>query len=207
MAACFRCGRDLPPGATFLMSDALLFGPAKTLDLHTARPNADEAVRRTEAWLRERQMARAGEVLVITGRGRRSEDGVPVLRPAVERLFTRLKRLGVISGARDHNEGSFVVTLAPVRALFEAPKRSRSAHRPPAVDESAYQGLSAETRAALRQLAVRTLEALGAPTTPQFVEDEMRRQLSLLAPGLPMGENSDRALFRIATEAAESFED
>ena len=189
------------------MSDHHLFGPANTLDLHTALPTADEAVRRTEAWLRERQMARAGDVLVITGRGRRSEDGVAVLRPAVERLFTRLKRLGVIRGVSDRNEGSFVVSLAPVTALFEAPKRSRSAHRPPRVDESAYQGLSAETRKALRHLAVRTLESLGAPTTPEFVEDEMRRQLSLLAPGLPVGENSDRALLRIATEAADSFEE
>lgn len=187
--------------------DGALFGPAKTLDLHTATPTADEAARRAEAWLRERQMAQAGEVLVITGRGSRSVDGIAVVRPAIERLFTRLKRLGVITRVRPQTEGSFVVTLAPVKALFEAPKRSRAAYLPPKVDESAFLGLSAETREALRHLAVRSLEALGAPASPRFVEDEMRRQLSLLAPGLPPGENSDRALLRIAREVAESLEE
>jgi hypothetical protein len=187
--------------------DAIAFGPARTLDLHAASPAAAEAVRRAESWLRERQLACAGDVLVITGRGKGSVDGVAVVRPAVERLFTRLKRLGVVLAVRQHGAGAFVVTLAPVKALFEAPKRSRAAYPPPAVDASAFGGLSEETRDALRRLAVRSLEALGAPAAPHFVEDEMRRQLSLLVPGLPPDEDPDRALRRVAIEVAETLED
>jgi hypothetical protein len=187
--------------------DRITFGPARTLDLHAASPSAADATRRAESWLRERQMARAGTVLVVTGRGKGSADGVAVLRPAVARLFTRLKRLGVITAARQHGEGAFVVTLAPVKALFEAPKRARAAYHPPVVDASAFSGLSAATCDALRQLATRSLEALGAPAAPHFVEDEMRRQLSLLAPGLPQNEDPDHALRRIALEVAETLED
>lgn len=186
--------------------DAVAFGPAKTLDLHAFR-SVDDALRHTEQWLRERQMARAGSVLVITGRGARSTDGVAVMRPAIAKLFTRLRRLGVVARAQDHTEGSFTVTLAPVTALFEAPVRARSREAPPRVDEAAFAGLSASTRTALRLLAERTLETLGVRVTTGLVEDEMRRQLSLLAPGLPTGEDPDRALQRIAREAVESMEE
>jgi hypothetical protein len=187
--------------------DAVAFGPAKTLDLHAFR-SVDDAVLHTERWLRERQVARAGSVLVITGRGARSPGGVPVMRPAVQKLFTRLRRLGVVARVQDHTEGSFTVVLAPVTALFEAPVRARSRGSPPprAVDARAFSGLSEATRVALGALAERMLEALGVQATPELVADEMRRQLSLLAPGLPAGEDPDRALQRIAREAVESME-
>ncbi len=192
---------------TLPVFDQIMFGPARTLDLHLASPTADEAVRRTEAWLRQRQVARAGDVLVITGRGKRSSGGIAVVRPAVERLFSRLKRLGVIERVRAHSEGSFVVTLAPVKALFEAPKRSRATYPPARLNEAAFAGLSGETLTALRMLAVRSLEALGAPADAAFVEDEMKRQFALLAPGLPRGEDPDDALRRVAAEVMESLED
>lgn len=186
--------------------DELTYGPARTLDLHRASPTAGEAARRAEAWLRERQVAGAREVLVITGRGRRSLGGVAVLRPAVERLLARLRRAGVVSRVRAHGEGAFVVTLAPVRALFEAPPRTRDRAAPVRIDDRAFAGLSGASRAALQALALRALEHLGAPTTPAFVEDEMRRQFALLAPGLPAGPAREDALARVAREAADSLE-
>lgn len=186
--------------------DELRFGPSKTLDLH-GFPSAEAAVRHAELWMRERQMARSGEVLVITGRGRRSADGVAVLRPAVEKLFTRLKRLGVVAAVTAHNEGSFAVTLAPVKALFDAPRRARATHLPPRVDLAAFEGLSDGTRAALQHLAERALESLGAPTSPDLVKDEMLHQLTLLVPGLPPDEDPDSALRRIAQEVAETLEE
>lgn len=189
--------------------DAVAFGPGKTLDLHSFR-SVEDAVRHTESWLRERQVSAAGSVLVITGRGARSPGGVPVMRPAIQKLLTRLRRLGVVARVQDHTEGSFTVVLAPVTALFESPLRARTRGRdapPLPIDERAFAGLSERTRAALRSLAERTLESLGVQVTPALVEDEMRRQLSLLAPGLPAGEDPDRALLRIAQHAVESMED
>jgi hypothetical protein len=188
--------------------DAVAFGPAKTLDLHAFR-SVDDAVRHTERWLRERQVSRAGSVLVITGRGARSPGGVPVMRPAIQKLFTRLRRLGVVARVQDHTEGSFTVMLAPVTALFEAPVRARSRAAPSTAPTEArdFGGLSEATRASLRLLAERMLEALGVRVTPALIADEMHRQLSLLAPGLPAGEDPDRALQRIAREAVESMEE
>lgn len=187
--------------------DAIAFGPAKTLDLHSFRVVSD-AVRHTEQWLRERQVAKAGAVLVITGRGARSADGVAVMRPAIQKLLTRLRHLGVVARVQPHTEGSYTVQLAPVTALFEAPRRTRTGGPTPSpVDERAFSGLSEATRKALRALAERSLEVLGARVTPATIEDEMRRQLSLLAPGLPQGEDPDRALQRIAREAVEQMEE
>lgn len=191
---------------SILALDQLAFGPARTLDLHTASPTAGEAGRRTEAWLRERQVAGAGEVLIITGRGRRSLDGVAVLRPAIERLLARLRRLGVVARVRAHGDGAFAVTLAPVQALFEAPARARGRQGPPRIDLPAFDGLSPAARDALHALALRALESLGAPTTPSFVADEMRRQFALLAPGLPPGAARDRALQRLALDVADTME-
>jgi hypothetical protein len=196
--------RPRPIGAAL---DVVAFGPAKTLDLHAFR-TVEEATRHAERWLRERQVAGAGSVLIITGRGAHSVDGVAVLRPAIQRLFTRLRRLGVVTAARQHTEGSFTVVLAPVTALFEAPPRARAREPLTAVDERAFSGLSSATRDALRGLAERTLEALGMrQLTAHLVEDEMRRQLSLLTPGLPTGEDRDIALRRTALEAIASMED
>src|ERR1039458_10771301 len=70
--------------------DEARFGPARTLDLRASMPTAAEAVRRAEPWLRERQMARAGDVLVITGRGKGSPGGVAVMREALRKPFSTL---------------------------------------------------------------------------------------------------------------------
>ncbi|MGI8617895.1 MAG: hypothetical protein ACR2L6_02255, partial [Gemmatimonadaceae bacterium] len=105
--------------------DEASYGPGRTLNLRASLPTAAEATARAEAWLRERQMAQAGDVLVITGRGKSSDGGVAVLKPAVEWLLFSLRRRGVVAEWREHNEGSFAVSLAPVSALFDAPKRKR----------------------------------------------------------------------------------
>jgi hypothetical protein len=118
-------------------------------------------------------MSQQGDVLVITGRGKSSDGGVAVIKPAVERLLFSLRRRGVVAEWREHNEGSFVVSLAPVTALLEAPRRNRQpAHQVPT--PGSLSGLEPATVDLLRAVAVRSLAELGvsAPTR-RFVEDEM----------------------------------
>src|SRR3989304_6999857 len=104
----------------------LRFGRENTLDLRSSLPTGAEAAHRAELFLRERQVASAPEVLVITGRGNQSADGVPVVRPAVAAVLARLRRQGVVAGWQEHTPGSFVVTPAPITALLEAPRRRRA---------------------------------------------------------------------------------
>src|SRR4051794_3816358 len=104
--------------------DEVRFGAQRTLNLRDTLPTAADAVARTEAWLRQQQVERAEEVLIITGRGNQSEGGVSVVRDAVIRLLLVLKRRGVVRGHDEHTPGSFVVTLADVSALWESPKRN-----------------------------------------------------------------------------------
>src|ERR1035437_9658131 len=85
--------------------DEARFGAARTLDLRTSMPTGAEAVRRAEPWLRERQMARAGGVLVITGRGRASPGGIAVVREAIRKLLGTLKRKGVVAAVAEHTPG------------------------------------------------------------------------------------------------------
>jgi hypothetical protein len=147
-------------------------------------PTASQAATRAELWLRDRQMARAGEVLVITGRGRGSSDGATV-RGAVDALLSRLKRLGVVARVHGHTTGAFVVSLAPIPALFDAATRSRHREDPPvAASPDVIAGLAPATRLSLRQLAEDSLVRLGVTPTAQFVGDEMARQFSILAAGI-----------------------
>ena len=188
--------------------DEIRFGSLRTLDLRSALPTGEAAARRTESWLRERQVSIGGEVLVVTGRGKGSHDGVPVVRVAVRKVLTTLTRKGVVSGVAEHTAGSYVVTLAPVRALFEAGKRSRNS--PPASkprDAAELLGLTGETREALRRLAVRALESLGAPTVEAYVSDEMLRQFSVLAAAMPTGgTESESRLREVIFAALDAFD-
>jgi len=162
--------------------DEVRFGTARTLNLRESLPTADEAVRRAESWLRQQQMERAAEVLVITGRGNSSEGGVSRVRDAVIRLFLALKRRGVVKKHEEHTPGSFVVELAPVSALWESAKRNGgrgvapAPRTPPSLDE-----LDADTRKLLRDLAERALEGLGIQETADFVPGEMLKQFSAIA--------------------------
>src|ERR671921_2398468 len=88
--------------------DEVRFGAARTLNLRESLPTGAEAARRVEAWLRQHQVQRSGELLVITGRGNNSESGVSVVREATLRVFHELRRKGVVEGFAEHTPGSFV---------------------------------------------------------------------------------------------------
>lgn len=162
--------------------DEVRFGPERTLNLRESLPTPDAAAKRAEAWLRQQQVDRADEVLIVTGRGNQSEGGVSVVREAVLRLLHVLKRRGVIAGHQEHTPGSFVVVLAPLAALWESPRRNRGRgiapqpKNPPSLDE-----LDEETRTMLRNLAERALEGLGLKDTATFLQGEMLRQFGAIA--------------------------
>lgn len=186
-------GRRAAPGMLRSLDEAS-FGPARTLNLRASLPTAAEATSRTESWLRERQMSQEGDVLVITGRGKSSEGGIAVVKPAVERLLFSLRRRGVVSGWREHNEGSLIVSLAPVSALFEAPKRKRDATPEPPLP-GLLAGLSPETIALLRAVAISSLEGLGMPAPARgFVQDEMVNTFYKIAAALPPAADREEAL-------------
>lgn len=182
--------------------DESRFGSAGTLNLRESLPTAEQASRRTEAWLRQKQVENADEVLVITGRGNHSADGVSVVREAAIRLFHQLRRRGVVSAHQEHSPGSFVVTLAPVRALWEAPNRNAARGAPaPTTDPPSLDELDPETRRMLRDLAERALEGLGIQDTASFLHGEMLRQFSAIVRSV--GDAPERAeSFRKAVRAA-----
>ncbi len=200
---------DRGPSALGRAFDDARFGAARTLNLRDGLPTAAEAVERADRWLRGRQAeAAADEVLVITGRGNRSVDGVGVIRAAIARLFPVLRRRGVIREAREHSPGSFVVQLAPLRALVEAPRRSRRDIVPPVPqDPAVLAGLELPTRLALRRLAMASLSALGvhAPTEA-FVADEMVRQFSSFAATVTDGPDREARLARVVALALDEYE-
>ncbi len=163
--------------------DEARFGPRRTLNLREWLPTPEAAVARAEPWLRQCQVDGADEVLIITGRGKHSAAGFSIVRQATIRLLYALKRSGVIAGHAEHTPGSFVVTLAPLSALWETPKRRRGRApqpEPPATPPS-LDDLDADSRRILRDLAERALEGLGIKDTTPFLHGEMLRQFSAIA--------------------------
>jgi Smr domain len=203
-----RARRPVPLAGLRQAFDEARFGTARTLNLRESHPTRAEAVARAETWLRQRQTQATGdtgEVLIITGRGNNSPGGVSVVRDTVLGLLQRLKRKGVVAGHQEHSPGSFVVTLAPVHALWDAPKRSRHEELPlPPPEPASLDALDQETRMLLRDLAQRSLEMLGVRgNRDAFVEGEMLRQFAAVAATLGPGPKSDerlRAALRIALE-------
>lgn len=194
------------PGPLRAMDEAS-FGPARTLNLRASLPTAAEGVLRAEAWLRERQMAQAGPVLVITGRGKSSDGGVAVLKPAIEKLLFSLRRRNVVAEWAEHTEGSFVVSLAPVSALFAAPRRNRQELAPRPVPGS-LAGLSSETLELLREVSLRSLSELGMPTPARgFLEDEMLAVFSKISRALPPSADREGALRLALSHALIELED
>jgi hypothetical protein len=173
--------------------DEARFGRERTLNLRATLPRPKEAEARCEAWLRERQVAKSDELLVITGRGINSWDGQSVVREAIVRLLGSLRRRGVVDAWHEHTPGSFVVTVAPIRSLREAPRRSRD-RRTISTDPAALRGLASATRARLRELARLALEQLGIREPDTFIEDEMASQFTVLARGVPEGPDRERRL-------------
>ena len=187
--------------------DEVRFGSQRTLNLRESLPAPEVAAARAEAWLRQQQVDRAAEVLIVTGRGNQSEGGVSVVRDAVLRLLHVLRRRGVVNSHQEHTPGSFVVKLAPVSALWESPRRkggrgveSHSA-TPPSLE-----ALDERTRGLLRALAERTLDALGVKDPGQFVEGEMLKQFGVIAKAVgtaPGREERLRSAIRNALEQQE----
>lgn len=187
--------------------DEVRFGSQRTLNLRESLPTPEAASARAEAWLRQQQVDRAAEVLIITGRGNQSEGGVSPVREAVLRLLHVLRRRGVVSGHTEHTPGSFVVRLAPVSALWEAPRRKggRGAEPYPATPP-ALEALDDTTRGLLRALAERTLDTLGVKEPARFVEGEMLKQFSVIAKavgGAPGREDRLRVALRNALDQQE----
>jgi hypothetical protein len=178
------------------------FGAQRTLNLRERLPTAAAASARAESWLRQQQVDRAGEVLIITGRGNNSEGGVSVVREGVIRLLYSLQRKGVVSGHEEHTKGSFVVVLAPMSALRDSRKQNggRAVDPPPRTPPSLDQ-LDADTRILLRDLAERTLEGIGIKDTATFLQGEMLKLFGTIAASV--GDVPDReARFRDAVIAA-----
>ena len=187
--------------------DEARFGSQRTLNLRESLPTADQAATRAESWLRQSQMARAGEVLVITGRGRGSDGGVSVVREAINALLHVLRRRGVVREFREHTAGSFVVTLAPIAELWEAPRRKRDRGKPePSKNAPTLQGLDDDTRGLLRSLAERALEGLGVKDTTEFIEGEMARQFSAIAASIGAERDDDTGLREAIRAALEQHE-
>lgn len=184
--------------------DEARFGRERTLNLRASLPRPKDAEARCEAWLRERQVAGPGEVLVITGRGVNSWDGQSVVREAVVRLLASLRRRGVVASWREHTPGSFVVELAPLHAVREAPRRSRDRSVTPP-DPEVLRGLAPATRARLRELAQLALEQLGVREPRAFLEDEMVAQFTALTRGVPRGPDHEQRLIAAIERAIDEY--
>ena len=204
----------MPSGKTPLASvwkafDEAAFGSKNSLNLRDSLPSASDATYRTEAWLRERQVSGAKEVLIITGRGNQSPEGVSVVRSAVLNMLPVLHRRGIVNDWREHSPGSLVVRLQPISALLNAPRRKRdrenATHRQS--DPQALAALDKNTLQMLRTLAVRSLESLGVRNPDQFVEAEMLVKFDSLAASVPPGEGSEGRLRNAIAAALEQLDE
>jgi lysophospholipase L1-like esterase len=198
-----------PPAANLWRAfDEAQFGTSNTLNLRESLPTVADARYRAEQWLRERQVSRAGKVLIITGRGNSSPDGVSPVREGVKALFPSLRRRGVVSEVKEHSPGAFVVTLAPISALLEAPRRKRNPEEHLIQNAPAsLEGLEITTVDLLRRLAQRSLEQLGARTPEKFIEAEMLSKFSALAGGVRPGADGEQRLREAIIAALEQLDD
>jgi hypothetical protein len=175
--------------------DEVRFGVSQTLNLRTSLPTGSEAAARLERWLRQHQVQQSGEVLVITGRGNNSEGGIAVVRETSIRVLHEMRRKGVIEGFVEHTAGSFVVTLAPMKAMLDAASRRREqTPPPPPASPPTLDALADETRQLLRTLAERSLDTLGVRDRTVFMEGEMLRLFGSLAATVPEGPDRERRL-------------
>jgi hypothetical protein len=177
--------------------DTVRFGAANILNLREGLPSVVEATRRAEAWIRQRQVEGATELLVITGRGKGSEGGVSPVREAMIRLIASLRRRGILERFEEHTAGSFSLRLASLQAMVDAPRRRRESRRAQPAVQPELAALTKATRAILHDVAARSLESLGVKETAPFVEAEMIRQLVALDAAIPHAPNRD-ALLRAA---------
>jgi hypothetical protein len=187
--------------------DEVRFGAARTLNLRLSMPSGREAAERVERWLRQHQVQQSGEVLVITGRGNGSEGGVAVVREASIRVFHELRRKGVIEGFEEHTAGSFVVTLATMRALLDAaPRRREQTPMPARAEPVTLAALGDQTKHLLRDLAERSLDGLGVRERGPFMESEMLRLFGSLAATVPPGPDREQRLRAALRSAMSEFD-
>jgi hypothetical protein len=180
--------------------DMLRFGADRILNLRDGLPTAAQAETRVDAWLRRQQAAGVVEVLVITGRGVRSLDGVGKVRASVLRRCTQLKRLNVVASVSEHGPGALIVRVAPLRALVNAPRlRTGRKPLPSPIDPSELGALSPTVRTVLREVATLAIQRLGvALPTEAMIADEMRAQFASLAASVVHDDDRDAALLRVA---------
>ena len=202
-----RSGRA-PLDPVWKAFDEAEFGIKNILNLRESLPTAADARHRAEAWLRERQISRATEVLLITGRGKGSVDGVSAVRQEILALLPALRRRGVVADWREHTPGSFVVRLDSIASLLEAPRRKRDRDATePAHDPQTLTALDPNTLSLLRQLAVRSLESLGVRDHGKFIEAEMLSKFHSLAAGIGSGTDNEKKLREAITFALEQFDE
>lgn len=188
--------------------DEAQFGMRNILNLRESLPSAADARHRTEAWLRERQIGRAGEVLVITGRGNQSPGGVSAVRGAIAALLPVLRRKGVVSEWREHSPGSFVVKLGSITDMLDAPRRKRDRKdSQSAPDPMQLAALDGTTLRLLRRLAVRSLETLGVRDLDKFIDAEMISKFNSLAGGIPAGIDGEVRLRDAIVSALEQLDE
>lgn len=187
--------------------DEARFSASDTLNLRESLPTVAEARYRAEQWLRERQVSRAKQVLIITGRGNNSPGRVSPVREGVRTLFPLLRRRGVIAEWEEHTAGSFVVSLAPVTAMLNAPRRRRDRNGGAPTVPASIAALEKPTLDLLRRLAERSLEVLGARVPEKFLEAEMISKFSALAAGIPPGADGEQRLRESIVAALEQLED
>jgi hypothetical protein len=202
-----RSGRA-PLDPVWKAFDEAEFGIKNILNLRESLPTAADARHRAESWLRERQVSRVTEVLLITGRGNNSVDGVSAVRQEILALLPALRRRGVVADWREHSPGSFAIRLDSIASLLEAPRRRRDRDaREAAHDPHALTALKPDTLALLRQLAVRSLESLGVRDPEKFVEAEMLSKFHSLAAGIGSGTDNEKKLREVITSALEQFDE
>ena len=204
-----RKGRKgVPIGNLWQAFDAARFGDARTLNLRESLPTVDQATTRLDRWLRQKQVEGAEQVLVITGRGNNSEGGVSPVREAAIRLLHALRRGNVVAGHTEHTAGSFVVTLMPMSALVDAPRRRRSTGDvvpPPLPSPPSLDALDVETRTLLRHLAENALDHLGVRERGSFLQSEMLRQFGVIAAAVPDGPDREARLREAIRRAMDEY--
>jgi len=202
-----RSGRT-PLHSVWKAFDEAQFGQKNILNLRESLPTAADARFRVEAWLRERQISKAGEVLVITGRGNQSPNGISPVREAIVALFPSLRRRGVVSEWKEHSPGSFIVKLGSISALLDAPRRRRDRKSGTTVSNpKALEGLEISTLSLLRRLAVRSLESLGVRDPTNYIEAEMLSKFNSLAGGVTPGAEGEIRLRAAITAALDHLDE
>lgn len=192
--------------------DEIHFGPDRTLNLRDSFPTGADAKFRADAWLRQRHALSSDPVLIVTGRGKGSADGVPVVKTEVLALLHTLRRQGVVNSWHEHSQGAIVVDMATMTDMLTAPARHRDSKRArkqpasPPPDSPEFSGLEPETTKLLRRLAERTIDDLGVRDAESLVESEMTSKLSALVRGLPETGDRESALRAVIVRAIEELD-